>query len=188
MGKDNSRIQTVRHKENPFLANLVVKTKGRRIDVSPIGSESSVLVNQHTGEIKGTHVTSFKQVDDAEFIKVFTANISLTFDLNQAGRKVFDMLLHVMQQQAISKDQVYLDNQTREDFVKEHKLKLASSTMYRGIDNLIQRSILAKSTRTNIYFINPAMIFNGDRIAFTTLIERRSSIERKEEQQEIPFE
>jgi len=164
-----------KHKENPFLNNLVVTTKGKRINVMPIGrEEDNILINQHTGEVKGTHVTSYRQVDDAEFIKIFTANIALTFDLNMAGRKVFDMLIHTMQKQAITKDQVYINNDVRVDFVQEHKVKLAYSTMYRGIDNLIKQQIIARSTRVNIYFINPAMIFNGDRVAFTRIIERKS--------------
>lgn len=164
----------VKYKENPFLENLTVTTKGKRISINPLGRDSdNILINQSTGEVKGTHVTSFKQVDDAEFIKFFTANIALTFDLNQSGRKVFDMLLHVMQRQAISKDQVYLDDEVRDEFTKEFGVKLAKSTFYRGLDNLIEKLIIAKSTRTNIYFINPSLVFNGDRIAFTRVIERK---------------
>lgn len=178
-----------KYKENPFLDSFTVTTRGKRISVSALGkTEDNILINQNTGEVLGTHVTSFKQVDDAEFIKVFTANIALTFDLSQPGRKVFDMLLHVMQKQAISKDQIYLDDGVRQDFVMEHGVKMATSTMYRGIDNLVERCIIARSTRTNIYFINPSLVFNGDRVAFTRVIERKKSVrDREEEQQELPI-
>lgn len=177
----------VKHKENPFLENFTITTKGKRVTVNPMGTkEDNILVSQSTGEIKGTHVTAYKQVDDAEFIKLFTGNISLTFNLNQSGRKVFDMLVRVMQHSSISRDQVYIDDNVREEFVKAHDVKLASSTMYRGIDDLIDKKIIARSNRTNIYFINPSLVFNGDRIAFTTIIERKKS--NKEEELELSNE
>ena len=175
---DVSKKTLVKHKSNPFLEALTVTTKGKRITVGELGKSDSILISQSTGEVTGTHITAFKKVDDAEFIKIFTANISLTFDLNQTGRKVFDMLIRVMQHNSISKDQVYIDDHVREEFVNEHQVRLASSSMYRGIENLIERKIIARSQRTNIYFINPSLIFNGDRLAFTTIIERQNKNEK----------
>lgn len=171
----------VKHKENPFLENFTITTKGKRVTINPMSKEDNILVSQATGEIKGTHVTAYKQVDDAEFIKLFTANVGLTFNLNQSGRKVFDMLVRVMQHSAITRDQVYIDDNVREEFTDAHDVKLASSTMYRGIDDLINKKIIARSNRTNIYFINPSLVFNGDRIAFTTMIERKKSDNKEEE-------
>lgn len=177
-----SKMKLVKHKENPFLDNFTVTTKGKRVTVSPLGGgDENILINQSTGEVKGTHVTAFKQVDDAEFVKLFTANIALTFELNQSGRKVFDMLTRVMQKHAISKDQVYIDEHVREEFTEEQGVKLAPATMYRGIENLIERKIIARSQRTNIYFINPSMVFNGDRIAFSTVIERKRKNKKRDE-------
>jgi hypothetical protein len=33
--------------------------------------------------------------------------------------------------------------------------------------------IVAKTLRQGRYFINPSFVFNGDRVAFTTMIERQ---------------
>jgi hypothetical protein len=37
---------------------------------------------------------------------------------------------------------------------------------------LVKAQIIAKTMRQGRYFINPNFLFNGDRIAFTTVIER----------------
>lgn len=177
--------EKVKYKENPFLNGLNITTKGKQVKVTPLGSnKDNIVVNQSTGEVQGTHVVSYKQVDDKEFVKLFTGNIALIFDLSSSGRKAFDMLLHVVQKEAIRKDLVYIDDEVRADFTEEHKVKLATSTMYRGLENLVEKKILARSTRTNHYFINPSMIFNGDRLAFTKVIERKKE-SNKEKQVDI---
>ena len=51
----------------------------------------------------GTHVTTFKRVDSEQFVKLFTANIGLTFDLSSAGIKAFNVLLWAVQKQAFAK-------------------------------------------------------------------------------------
>ena len=73
--------QLTRYKENPFLKDMVIPVKDRKIQISPLGKDNNILVNQSTGEIIGTHVTTYKKVDGEQFIKLFTANIGLTFDL-----------------------------------------------------------------------------------------------------------
>jgi hypothetical protein len=44
--------------------------------------------------------------------------------------------------------------------------------MKRGLAELEKARIIAKTLRQGRYFINPNFVFNGDRVAFTTLIER----------------
>ena len=188
MTKKESKPKAIKYKENPFLDVFRVTTKGKRVSVTAIGGESNVLINQETGEIKGTHVSSYKQVDDEEFVKIFTANIAMTFELNAAGRKMFDMLLHVVQIEAISKDQIYIDELVREEFTIKHSVKLSSATMYRGLDNLMAKKILAKSTRTNIYFINPNLVFNGDRVVFSQAIERKQKRHNGDSHLQEPLE
>lgn len=59
-------------------------------------------------------------------------------------------------------------------------MSLSIATLKRGITELEKAQIIAKTVRKGRYFINPNFIFNGDRIAFTTVIERakRSSRDR----------
>ena len=55
---------------------------------------------------------------------------------------------------------------------KEPPLRLSTATFLRGLAELVKAQIIAKTMRQGWYFINPNFIFNGDRVAFTTVIER----------------
>jgi hypothetical protein len=166
-----------RHKKNPFVVDMVVPLRGRQVKLSRLGKDNQIVVNQSTGEIQGTHLTTYKQVDGEQFVKLFTANIGLTFDLSAAGIKTFSVLMWVVQQTAISKDEVYLDALILEDFTEAHAkekkpLRLSMTTFKRGLNELEKAQIIAKTMRKGMYFINPNFVFNGDRIAFTRIIER----------------
>lgn len=168
----------IRHKTNPFVEGMVVKKRSKAIQLSRLGKDSNVLVNQDTGENLGTHVTTHRTVDGEQFVKLFAANIALTFDLKSAGIKSFSVLMWAVQHKAISKDEIYMDRFCLDDFLEWHKdsdrpLKLSLATFTRGISELEAAHILAKTLRKGRYFINPNFVFNGDRIAFTTVIERK---------------
>lgn len=177
-----------RYKTNPFLQDMLIPVKGRQVRLSMIGADDNVLVNQSTGEVQGTHVTTCKKVDTEQFVKLFTANIGLTFGLNAAGIKAFTIVIWAIQNKALAKDEIYLDTHTREDFIEAHKdqqkpLIVSQATFARGLADLSKAQIIAKTIRQGVYWINPNFIFNGDRIAFTTLIERKTLTE--EDQQEL---
>lgn len=166
-----------RYKNNPFLEGMIIPVKGRQVRLSKLGRDDNVLVNQGTGEILGTHVTTYKPVDGEQFVKLFTANIALTFDLKAPGIKAFSVLLWSVQNKALSKDEVPLDTIVLDEFTEAHTgkeppLRLSQATFMRGLAELVKSQIIAKTMRQGWYFINPNFIFNGDRIAFTTVIER----------------
>ncbi len=171
----------VKYHDNPFLNSdeITVRNKRVRISVSS-GDNHNVLLNTDTGEMAHTHIVSYRKVDDEEFVKLFTANIALTFNLSVAGRKTFDLLLRVLQRTAIGKDQVYLSDDIREDALTEFpNIKLSKATFHRGLKDLEENKIIARSVNTNVYFINPHLIFNGDRVAFTNAIERKGSNDKE---------
>jgi hypothetical protein len=172
-----------RFKTNPFVESMTVPVKGRQVRISKLGEDDNILVNQKTGEVHGTHVTTTKKVDSEQFVKLFTANIGLTFDLSSAGIKAFGVLLFSVQKCGLSRDQVDLDVLTLEDFTELHKdreppLRLSHPTFMRGLAELVRARIIAKTMRQGRYFINPNFVFNGDRVAFTTIIERQKKDEQ----------
>ena len=167
-----------RFKTNPFLEGMVVPVKGRQVKLSKLGKDDNVLLNQTTGEFLGTHLTTYRKVDSQQFVKLFTQNIALTFDLSSAGIKAFSVLLWSVQLRSISKDEVFMDALTLQSFLEEQgnsNLKLSLATFKRGLNELEKAQIIAKTLRKGQYFINPNFVFNGDRIAFTTLIERKKN-------------
>ena len=95
---------------------MIVPVKGRQVRLSRLGKDDNVLVNQATGEVLGTHVTTYKPVDGEQFVKLFTANIGLAFDLSAAGIKSLTVLMWAVQHSALGKDEVLLDSVTLERF------------------------------------------------------------------------
>ena len=120
LSKKGVFMSSGRYKSNPFLQDMIIPIKDRQIRLSTLGRDQNILVNQATGEIHGTHVTTYKRVDGEQFVKLFTANIALTFDLSAQGIKAFNVLMWAMQNQSLAKDEVYLDTHTREDFIEVH--------------------------------------------------------------------
>ena len=115
----NDSATVVRYKENPFIKELVVPVGKQNVRVSRLGKDDNILVNQATGEVHGTHVTAYRKVDKEEFVKLFTRNIALTFDLKAAGIKAFNVLLWSMQKKAMEKDLVPLDKWVLEEFLED---------------------------------------------------------------------
>lgn len=172
------RLATERFKINPFTESMVVPIKQKQVRLSRLGSDQNVLVNQSTGEVQGTHVTTHRRVDSEEFVKLFTKNIALTFDLKASGIKAFGVVVWTLQEKAINKDLMALDKLVLDAFLDAHKgssLTMSLATFSRGLAELEKAQIIAKHLRPGWYFINPNFIFNGDRIAFTTVIERKKT-------------
>lgn len=162
-----------RYETNPFVQDMIVPIKNKQVKISnTLGSDNLTVINNKTGECAGTHVISYRKVDEAEFVKLFTANIAMTFDLKASGIKAFNVLMFAVQHNAIQKDIVLLDKYTLEDFLKVHDKMFSKATFERGLKELEIAQIIAKARQAGFYFINPNFVFNGDRIAFTTAIEK----------------
>jgi hypothetical protein len=59
---------------------------------------------------------------------------------------------------------------------------LSESIFYRGIKELIEKRIIAKTNEKNWYFINPAIVFNGDRARFVSeIIKKKEAMEEQPE-------
>lgn len=174
--------KVVRYDRNPFIENMVVPIRGQPVRLSKLGKDDNILVNQATGEVQGTHVTTYRRVDAEQFVKLFTANIALTFDLKAAGIKAFNVLLWCLQNRAVDRDLIPLDKIVLDEFLAEYSdrkppIKLSQPTFWRGLAELEKAQIIAKHLRQGWYYINPNFAFNGDRIAFTTVIERKKAAE-----------
>lgn len=189
--------KTIRHKVNPFVGEMEIPVGTKSVTISTLGKDNNILVNQSTGEVTGTHVVARKKIDSERFIKTFADYMAFTFELTKAGNKALRVVMWAMKEQSVGKDTVTLDKYSHEDFLKQHgfsgketkenkenKAKenkvpaLSYPTFARGLAELEKAKIIAKTVRTGVYFINPSCMFNGDRIAFTTLIERN---EKKED-------
>lgn len=192
--KENITVIDCRYKENPFLLQTIssVRVRNKRVSLSSDKANAELgLIDQKTGEILGrTQITTVKLVDEEEFVKIFTREIRLAFELSSAGYKTLWVLIYVMQQ-SINKDSVFLDATALDDFLhnqnsknpEKEELKLSASTFRRGLRELVDSKIIAKSVRRGEYFINPSFAFNGNRIEYINIVQKG-----KMEEEELPLE
>ena len=169
--------KVARFKENPFIDEMIIPMGTKSVKLQSLGKNDNIIVNQGTGESMGTAITTYKKVDADQFVKLFVGNIALTFDLNSAGIKAFNVLMWMVQYKAIAKDLVYLGEPEMDDFLKENPniKEFKRATFSRGLKQLVDAKIIAHAQRQGMYFINPSFCFNGSRLAFTNIIEKNTN-------------
>jgi hypothetical protein len=171
--------KATKYEINPFIDSLTVKTRGRKVTVA----RGSTLVDMNTGEIEGvTEIAQIVEVDEGQFVKLFTKDLAIWFDLNKAGMRVFGALLTVVQTSAIGRDLVYFDHAS--DSAKD--FKISKTTFYRGIEELLEKGFIARHKSVGWYFTNPAMFFNGNRARFIKDYRVKKQLDLFEEKQETP--
>lgn len=148
-----------KYEVSPFIDRLTIKTRGKKVTVA----RGSALVDLSTGEVEGmTEIAQIVEVDEGQFVKLFTKDLAIWFDLNKSGMRVFGALLTLVQETSIGRDMVFFD-------VRSEALgafNISKPTFYRGLDELIEKGFIARHLSSGWYFTNPAMFFNGNRARF----------------------
>ena len=145
-------------RESPFLDDLVIKTKKKRITVA----RGSALVDENTGEVTSrTEIGQVINVDSDQFIRLFSKDLGDWFEFEKSTQKVFTQMLKKIQTEAINRDTFYY---AIEDI--RHDTGLGISTIYRALTELINNKVIARNARPNLFFLNPRFLFNGDRADF----------------------
>jgi hypothetical protein len=156
---------------NPFMSDLTVITRPKRLTVS----RNSSIIDQSTGEVEGfTEIAQVVLVDEAQFVKVFTKDLAVWFDLSKSALRVFGFIMTTTQKY-IGSDLIYLDFKTDE----AKQFITSSRSVYAGLAELIDKQFIAKHQSAGWYYINPSMIFNGNRARFVKEY-RKSSIKELE--------
>lgn len=189
-----SKAGNTRYKQNPFTKELTVNAKNQKVRVSNSAKlNDETWINNTTGELATTQLYTYKEVDEAQFVKLFTQNIALTFNLTSAGLKSLNVLIYAVQYKAMNKDIVILTEITLAEFLeaeanKGNKFILSRPTFTRGISELIKSNILARCERAGDYFINPNFVFNGDRLLFVNAIKKKPKTNKITEDDQLELE
>lgn len=163
---------------SPFIDQVVIKTSRKKITVA----RGTSLVDYKTGEIEGmTEIAQVIEVDKENFIKLFTRDLAIWFDLSKAGLRTFGCLLTVVQETAINSDLVFFDYKS--EIVK--KFKISKATFYRGVDELLTKKFVARHKSAGWYFINTNIFFNGNRARFVKEYYCKNQIPSPDDQKQI---
>jgi hypothetical protein len=150
------------YKTNPSLSDaLPIKIKSKK----PSVMGEAYMVSPGTGEIVAKGAFGFieeQEVDTERFVKIYLAGIRQYGRLTKAGALLFEFVYESMSgRKAKDKDTITISLA----LAQEWNSKLAKTTYYRGLNELLDQGFLFRSyDSTDHYFVNVRFMFNGDRV------------------------
>lgn len=154
--------------DNPFMDDLVINKKDTIVGIG----KKSHLINAETGEVQGqSRLVISKKVDKDSFVKIYRAKLQVLFDLTPEALKV---LSYFMNKSPVGKDLIMFDVEECMEFLGYRSNK----SVFNGLFVLLKAKFIARANTPKLYFINPAIFFNGDRL---TIVEHYEKKKRNEE-------
>lgn len=169
---------------NPFLTQFTVDLSERKMTVA----RGANVVDKEGEIVAPATYAQIHQVDNEEFIKLYTMNMKAFFDLSKAAVKTLGCVFHALQKTAINKDEIFLNHYTANEIYEELTGgdALSKDVYKRGTNELIDKEFIAESPKgAGFFYINPNLVFNGDRVRFVT--EYRKTPAYQEAQQKMQY-
>ena len=149
--------------KNPFLEKAMeeISVKQRKQLIRPTKADQGLLVvSEKTGAVEGhTAFMRFIEVDENQFAKIYINEISALFNLTKSAIRVLGYLLTALKPNNDSVLFILEDCMTYTKY--KHK-----KDVFSGLASLMEANIIARSRHDFMYFINPLIFFNGNRITF----------------------
>ena len=166
------------NKENPFLKEAVEQIQQnvvKKYKTATKTDQKAILqaYDPNTGEVLG-HTQFIRQieVDEQQFAKLYLSNFNAFFDLKPQGIRVFG---YILKQLIPNRDEFMF---FIEDCMEYTGYKSDTSVRI-GLTNLLQNEIIARGRHESLYFINPMVTFNGNRITFAKTYIKKQKEENK---------
>jgi hypothetical protein len=160
--------------ENPFLNNaleVINKNIVQRTKMTKNTDERAILkaIDESTGEILG-HTAFIRQieVDEEQFAKFYLNGFQAFYDLKPASLRIFGFILKQLKPNRDVFDLSIDDCIADTGYTKQ--------SIYRGLTELLNNEIIARGRFEYQYFINPLVVFNGNRVTFAkTYVKKKKS-------------
>ena len=151
---------------NPFI-------KEGRVDGQIIVEKKELVRSEYIafvhdgGEILGEARTGGfwrpKVVDSTQFVKLFADGVKALQGLTSAGTRVFEVLYwRIRGKDGEDKDRVFLAFTE----IDQVLTPMSEATYRRGLKELIEKEFIAPSPTVNMFWLNPAFVWNGTRLLF----------------------
>jgi len=150
--------------ENPFMDGSEIHTRHKTVRTR---SAPRDLLDPDTGEVVGSSIIHIiEEKDEEHFVKVFAEGVKAAFDLSKTGARVFQAVLGEYQKSKLTGG--YSDSVSLiwfDDGLNGRSLDMSDRTFHNGLKELISKGFL-KPKLPNQFWVNPALFFKGDRVAF----------------------
>ena len=149
-----------------------------------VGSEkkfgSMQMVNKDTGEVENLNETRTfyrkQKVDNETFLKLYPKYLKLFFGLSSTAIKVLLYIFSELQKPDYKNTNVlYFYIQDCMDMAGYN----SRSAVYNGLVELIRVNFIQRHKLSNLYYVNPEVVFNGNRMLIVEEFERDFNPEKK---------
>ena len=140
---------------NPFHHSDIKSLRLNKFPIRPSGP----IASKRTGEIIDDPVIIDKQnayMDLDSPVKLYHSALTTIKDLGTPAIKV---LLYIMFSLGKDEDKIYIGNKGAMEFCGYS----APKDVYKGLVELLDKGIIARSTETYMYHINPNVVFRGNK-------------------------
>lgn len=167
---------------NPFLEDAIneieEKTVKKRIFIKGNKSVINHVINTDGQIVAHSAFIKTIEIDEAVFVKFYINKFSQFYDLTKSAKKVLGYIL--IKCIIPNKDIFYIDFQEAREITGYSSDNIIRS----GLSSLVEHSIIARSTNSYKYFINPLVLFNGDRVSFAlSYVKKRKNLSESDKNQ-----
>lgn len=173
-----------KNRTNPFvesaIENIEVVKKKQYINTTN-KSEVQMIINDQGETVGHSAFMRFIEVDEEKFTKVYLSQFEAFWDLERTAIRVFGYIMNQLKPKNDRFD-FFLDECLEYTKYKNKK------QVYAGLTSLCLNGIIARGYNENVYFVNPLIVFNGDRVTFAkTYIKKKKGITHNPNQISLPF-
>lgn len=173
--------------ENPFVEKAIEQIN-ENTKKTYRWLKGNKLVQQYAVNEEGeiiAHAAFVQQieVDETQFAKLYLSQLGVFFDLPKTALRVFTYILNILQPKS---DRVFINLR---EALKYTGYKDENSIIS-GLAILCHKGFIARSEVHYMYFINPMVFFNGNRITFakTYIRKREKALKNDPNQLKISFD
>lgn len=166
-----------RFKENPFVEKAIedIRVVKRMQIITPKDRNEIQMIVSQSGDVEGhTAFLKYVEVDEDKFAKLYLSQLAAFWELSKPAIRVFSYMLSILKPK---QDSFIL----RMDECLSYTGYKNRKDVNNGLGALIEAKIVARSNYEFEYFINPLVVFNGDRVTFA-----KAYIKKRKEQGEAP--
>lgn len=154
---------------NPFLEKKTHLVK-LGSEMRTVAGYSETLQDASGNDLLGRHIIAKKEIVDTEkFAKIYIDAVKTMWELDNSGVRIFTYILENL---PINGDVVVLSATS----IMKYCGYKSKTSVIAGINNLVQNNIIAKTISKNLYYINPLLIFNGNRLSLINSYEKADGI------------
>lgn len=158
---DENLSKLSKYDSNPYIKGVLtfIKDKNTKVATYKVPDPNNLLLDVPTGELKPVYnvIHTKNKVDVQQYNKLYVTGISKLFDLTKPEQKVLKYIFSKLEK---DKDWIYFSIKD----CKQDCEYTSNQIVHLAISGLIKKEIIARTLESHKLWINPTIMFNGDRM------------------------